>query len=215
MKTTIVMVALAGGVACAGDDGQTPLCGDLVCSGGESTASCAVDCPASPVCGDGTCSGGETTASCPADCGAGACTPDPASCAGETICVGGTCVPAFGRAYRIVAISATVPQRDPNGEAWDVPGGLPDPYAVISLNGTALGMTVTAQDTLNAAWNQGTAPTVIPAGSTVRVDVYDEDIADDDSIVGCVAAPITADHLHAGGMSCSGALGTVDVGLLR
>lgn len=206
-------------VACTGDDdddgGGGAVCGDLACNGSETSGTCPGDCPVNPFCGDSVCSGGETAASCPGDCPTTACTADPATCAGDTICVGGSCVAAFGRAYRIVAVSATVPQRDPNGESWDVPGGLPDPYAVISLNGTTLGTTTAVQDTLTPAWNQGTQPTAIPAGSTIRVDLYDEDIAADDGIVACVLAPVTADHLHAAAFTCSGALGTVVVGLLN
>lgn len=226
--------------ACGGDDGDggTPFCGDAVCNGAETTATCASDCPATPRCGDGVCSGGETNATCPGDCPTGprcgdgvcngnettgscpgdcppqACTPDPATCSGETICLNGTCVAAFGRAYRIVARSATIPQFDPAGDPWDVPGGLPDPYAVITLNGVALGMTATVQDTLTPAWNQGTNPTNVPAGSTIRVDVFDEDIAEDDGIVACVLMPVTADQLHAGMVTCSGQLGSVTVGFL-
>ena len=40
------------------------ICGDLVCSSGETPTSCPLDC----YCGDLVCSSGETPTSCPADC---------------------------------------------------------------------------------------------------------------------------------------------------
>lgn len=215
-KAMFVAATIACCVGCTGDDdGSTAaFCGDLACNGSENAASCPGDCSSSPFCGDRVCNGGETTATCPGDCASGACNANPSTCAGDTICLNGTCVAAFGRAYRIIAVSATVPQRDPNGEAWDVPGGLPDPYAVIMLNGSSLGQTVTAADTLTPAWNQGTNPVAIPAGSTVRVDVFDEDVAADDDIMACQAAPVTADQLHAGSATCSNAFGTVTIGFI-
>jgi len=48
------------------------ICGDAVCDNaiGENCQSCAADCAtASPVCGNGVCDGSETTASCIDDCG--------------------------------------------------------------------------------------------------------------------------------------------------
>ena len=188
--------------ACASDDGDgpAPFCGDDVCAAGESSQTCAEDCPASgPSCGDGACNGTETSATCAADCGSAACSPgDPSTCAGETICLNSQCVAAFGRAYRINAYSVVVPQFMPDGSTWDAAGGAPDPYAIITLNGTALGMTAAAQDIFNPVWNMATNPTNIPAGSTLIVDVYDEDIAEDDPVMRCQFAPLTADVLHVG-----------------
>lgn len=195
------------------DDGQGPFCGDGVCTVGESNQTCSADCPASgPFCGDGACNGTETSASCSADCASSACSPgDAATCAGETICLNGQCVAAFGRAYRINAYSIVVPQFMPDGSTWDAAGGAPDPYAVITLNGTALGMTTAAQDIFNPVWNMATNPTNVPAGSTLIVDAYDEDIADDDPILRCQFAPLVADVLHVGEGVCTGALGTLTV----
>lgn len=236
--TLLAWVTLSGGCTGGdgdddgGDDDPGPVCGDGVCNGGETGASCAADCSGgAPVCGDGVCNGAETNASCAADCpstgpycGDGVCNAsetantcgndcqcselDAASCAGDTVCVAGACVAAFGRAYTIVAYDATIPQFKPDGSTWDAAGGAPDPYAVLVLNGTTLGMTSAIQDNFTPVWNQATAPTPVAAGSTFRIDVFDEDLADDDGVLSCELAPITADHLHAG-VSCSGAYGEV------
>ncbi len=199
--------------ACASDGDDGPFCGDGVCTAGESSQTCATDCPASgPFCGDGACNGTETSATCSADCGGAACSPgDPSTCGGETICLNSQCVAAFGRAYRINVYSVVVPQFMPDGSTWDAAGGAPDPYATITLNGTALGMTAAAQDIFNPIWNMATSPTNIPAGSTLFVDAYDEDIAEDDPIMRCQFAPLTADLLHVGEGVCSGAIGTLTV----
>ena len=51
---------------------SSPVCGNGICEGGESTASCPGDCPpAGPVCGNGVCESGESSATCPGDCGGG------------------------------------------------------------------------------------------------------------------------------------------------
>ena len=233
-----LFLAVAVVAACTdGDDdgGPVPFCGDRVCNGGETTTTCAADCPSVPVCGDrvcsgtetaaacpadcarcgdGVCNGTETTSSCPGDCPPGACsTTDVTTCAGETICLNGTCVAAFGRTYTIVAYSATVPQFKPDGTTWDAVGGAPDPYAIVTLNGQALWMTTAIQDNFTPTWNQG-APSVIAAGSTFIIDVNDEDVAADDGVFRCMWSPLTADDLHIGGISCSGALGSAVVGFV-
>lgn len=212
-KASALMVLVVA--ACTSDDDGVPteLCGDGTCNGGESNFTCAADCPATgPFCGDGACNGSESAASCATDCASSSCSPaDPATCAGETICLNGACVAAFGRAYRINAYSIVVPQFMPDGSTWDAAGGAPDPYAVITLNGAVLGMTAAPQDIFNPVWNQATDPTSIPAGSTLIVDAYDEDIAADDGILSCQFAPLTADVLHAGQGVCSGTVGTLTV----
>lgn len=145
------------------------------------------------------------------DPGPGTCDPlDAATCAGETICLRGACVAAFGRTYDIVAYEAIVPQFKPDGSTWDAFGGAPDPFAVLSLNGTVLGQTSTIQDTFTPRWNEYVSA-VIPAGSTLRVDLWDEDVSADDAILSCAASPLTADALHVGRIRCAGAAGEVTI----
>lgn len=204
---TLLVAALASG--CGGDNddptgpdaGGNAICGDQVCNGNESNASCPGDCPAGTSCGDNMCSSNESNATCPGDC---PCTPPPNdSCTGENICVGDSCVSAFGRNYQIIIYDGTMTAMDAGGETWDAAGGLPDPFVVLSLNGTAIATSSAVQDTLAPLWNQAVGA-VIPAGSTFSIDVYDEDFAADDLMWSCANFPLTADYLRGGGVACSG-----------
>ena len=210
MQRLATLLAAALAVGCGGggdgdddapDAAVAPVCGDDVCNGNENNATCPEDCPPGVFCGDNICNGSESNASCPGDC---PCTPQPNdSCTGENVCIGDSCVSAFGRNYRIVIYDGMMTATDELGETWDATGGLPDPYVVIALNGTPLGMSAAVQDTLTPLWNQF-VNIVIPAGSTFSIDVYDEDIAADDFMFGCDNFPLTADYLRAGGVQCSG-----------
>ncbi len=183
-ETMAVLAALAAGCGGSGDgDDDVP------------------DATVASMCGDDICNGDETTGTCPGDC---PCSPQPDdSCTGENICVGDSCVSAFGRNYRIIIYNGTMTTTDELGETWDAAGGLPDPFVVIALNGTPLSMSTAVQDTLTPVWNQY-VDSVIPAGSTFSIAVYDEDIASDDFMFGCSGFPLTADYLRAGGVQCSG-----------
>src|SRR5262245_60289542 len=88
-----VLVLCLGSLSLAGCRHRA-VCGDLVCSVGETAASCAIDC--STACdNNGICSGSETAGGCPGDCscGDGFCglDEDMTSCAAD--CGGG---PACG-----------------------------------------------------------------------------------------------------------------------
>lgn len=63
---------------------QLPICGDGICSPGETSTSCGADCATGTVCGDGTCSAGETAQSCRADCDV--CWQNPANMPIEQFC---------------------------------------------------------------------------------------------------------------------------------
>lgn len=131
---------------------------------------------------------------------------DPAvstSCGGETICIGQECVQAFGRNYVFTVRSGTFPQFDRSGDPWDAAGGLPDGFVVLTINGTPF-TTRAVQDTLTPAWNQATSPTPIPGGTVLLIEVYDEDLTDDDPAWACQANPLTADFLRGGAITCQG-----------
>ena len=109
------------------------------------------------VCGDGVCEAGESSFTCPGDCTAATCDPAVAtSCGGDTICISQQCVPAFGRNYIFTVASATFPQFDETGTAWDAAGGLPDGFVRLTINGAAF-RTGTVQDNLHPIWNSPTA----------------------------------------------------------
>lgn len=162
------------------DDGTAPVCGNLVCEAGESSASCA------------------------SDCNAATCDPaNPSSCGGDAICISQQCVPAFGRNYVFTIRSGTFPQFDETGAPWDAAGGLPDGYVRLTINGTPF-TTPTVQDNLTPAWSFSTPPTLVPGGSVLLIEVFDEDIAVDDGAWACQANPLQASALRARGVTCSG-----------
>lgn len=55
--------------SCSTDCGPCPVCGDGFCGPAENCYTCDLDCGACSVCGDGECGGGENCSSCCADCG--------------------------------------------------------------------------------------------------------------------------------------------------
>lgn len=72
-RLLIFLFVVASGLVAADRPAQArkPICGDGVCSGGETAATCPADCaPGESACGDGSCDGSEDCASCEADCGA-------------------------------------------------------------------------------------------------------------------------------------------------
>ncbi len=157
-----------------------------------------------PVCGNTVCEAGESSLTCPSDCTSATCSPsNPSSCGGETICINSQCVPAFGRNYVFTVTNGTFTQFDDTGVPWDAGGGLPDPFVVLTINGTAY-TSPTIDDTLTPTWNYATSPVVIPGGTTLRIDVYDEDLTVNDPGWACQANPLTADYLRGGGLACAG-----------
>jgi hypothetical protein len=235
LVTTLATAALAGCASDGDGDDDNPACGDGTCDPDETAASCGADCAAA-ACGDGTCDPGETASSCPADCPATcgngtcepaedaaacpadcdptACTTAPDTCTGEDLCLDGRCVSAFGRNYIIRVDRGVLPEHNASGGAWDIAGGLPDPKVDLTVNGTLISTPVIG-DTLMPQWMFDTPPTLIPGGTVFRIGVLDSDIDADDLAWACVADPLTADFLRAGGLRCSGtgelAAGHVDI----
>lgn len=187
MKTALfVSVAVAGLAACIveedgddGGDGNAPVCGNLVCEAGESAQSCSSDC-ASATCDPAS----------------------PTSCGGESICINQQCVPAFGRNYVFTVRSGTFPQFDETGSPWDAAGGLPDGFVRLTINGAPF-TTAAVQDNLQPVWNFSTPPTLVPGGTVVLIEVFDEDIAADDGAWACQANPLSASMLRSRGVTCS------------
>ncbi|HEY4179206.1 MAG TPA: hypothetical protein VGM90_20320 [Kofleriaceae bacterium] len=188
--------------SCPDDCGLQAFCGDGLCSGDETSANCTADCGTGAVCGDGVCNGTESSTSCPGDCAASnTCTSAPDTCTGDNVCVTGTCVPAFGRVYKLYMQGGKMTQNDAAGATWDSAGGLPDPYVNQYLNGTFLAATTTADDTLTPAWNTNTIVTVA-AGAKLQFDVIDDDIGPGgQDMFSCFNIALTADVLRKHGQS--------------
>lgn len=84
--------------------------------------------------------------------------------------------------YRIYIRSVTgIPDTDTAGVPWDT-ASYPDPYVAIYLDGEGY-RTSTAEDTLSAEWDMW-IDWEIQASTRYAVEVWDEDIGQDDPIIG-------------------------------
>jgi hypothetical protein len=100
-------------------------------------------------------------------------------------------------AARVQIRSVVINARNAGGGEWDVMGGDPDPYVVITSvrEGRELHRTATIDDDREARFDQW-IPAAVPAASfPLRVVVYDEDVAGDE-VIG--AAQIEASALNGG-----------------
>jgi len=141
------------------------------------------------------------------------CNPAADNCAGETICVGGDCVQAFGRTYRI-SLALEVSTTTPDGDTWDALGGAPDPFIKVYLNGGLVMTTNEPQDTFEPQFST-TKDIVIPANAAFVADAYDADLSDHDWIMSCEADPLTADLLRYGSGTCEYAGSTLTIWFYR
>lgn len=153
----------------------------------------------STACGDGVCDGGESSTSCPADCAK--CSAN-ASCGATQICLASYCTTAEGQKYVFHFVSGKVAATDKDGKPWDASSGalaLPDPYAVVLVNGAKVCATKSVADTTSPVWDYSCPAVVIPAGASVEVSIlHDYWTKDDVSMDGSLwknFVPI----LHAGG----------------
>jgi hypothetical protein len=119
------------------------------------------------------------------------------NCAGDTVCVPSTstCQPAFPRTYQLSGLSLSVPTTMPDGSSWDAGGGAPDLFVVVKVDGATIGTTSVVQDSFTASWNE-TYTFTLSASSVLEVDSNDEDIAANDPVLNCTAAPVTVDQVR-------------------
>lgn len=83
-------------------------------------------------------------------------------------------------------VSATLPVANKSGNAWDVLGGLPDPFAKV-VAGARNGQSPAVSDTRSPTWNY-VALSNVPARDLlgpVTLEVWDEDLASNDLMGGC------------------------------
>ena len=184
---------------CGTGGGACTDCGGLECSAAGvcvAPAGCSVDLPTSGPATD-TCTGAEICI-CPGG-------PDDA-CQGT-----GTCTVASGRMYLVELDYVLADTTKPDGEAWDVGGGAPDPFAELSIGGVSAGSSSVISDTFSAQW-----PAPVPswsvtinAGSSVRIDAWDEDLTTHDWLGGCEIPAITASALRSREFTCEATSSTI------
>jgi hypothetical protein len=97
-----------------------------------------------------------------------------------------------------------MPAQNGAGDAWDAHGGAPDPFVEISLNGVLVGTTSEKADTFTPTWSELVSE-AIPAGSWIKLVVWDSDLAGDDLMFWCDLDPLTAAHLDNRAWTCGDA----------
>lgn len=107
---------------------------------------------------------------------------DAVGCEDDEFLSGGQCEGVFGRSFRFTVSGADVEETGPDG-AWDVGGGMPDPYAYITWNDDAFLITSAVDDTLSPSWNVSETQ-VLESGGTLCAGIVDEDLSDSDPIDG-------------------------------
>jgi len=107
------------------------------------------------------------------------------------VCLSGSCVPAFGQRYRVVAAYALrIPGTNEHGEPWDAPDGLPDPFIAFWVNRDPsdpqhTGVSDPVRDSLNPEW-YWSAPReglVINEGASLEWVLYDDDEAEEADVI--------------------------------
>ena len=172
------------------DDDTTPAPDD----DDDSTPSCppdqVVDC-------DGGCTDaswlGDAWCDPTLDCAAfgrdgGDCCTVHADCAADAFCSPSgsepenTCTPVLGTEFIVYVASGTTTTYDANGDTWDTAGGLPDPYAVVTVDDTAVLTTAVVSNSTSAVWAESAYFT--SWGTNFCVQVMDEDLTIPDQIDG-------------------------------
>jgi hypothetical protein len=114
----------------------------------------------------------------------------------DQTCNTGVCVVDPASLWNFVIVSAEVPTTDESGGAWDVFGGAPDVYIIVTLGvNTAAEVedrtaTIDNQFTLQYSPPDGEVVlTNVPASKildSIRLQVKDEDVADDDLMISII-----------------------------
>ncbi len=101
------------------------------------------------------------------------------------------------RAFRLQIRSLLIEAQDPDGDDWDVVGGDPDPYVVITSvrQGRELHRTPVVEDSREPRFDQWLPSAVAMSALPVRLVVYDDDVGGDE-VIG--VALIEASNLEAG-----------------
>lgn len=126
-----------------------------------------------------------TTATTTSSGMAGMCE-DHRECAENEFCIQNSCTLAWGRQLRIGPITADINGSDPStGDAWDLAGGAPDPYAEVveGFAGPAVHTTTIINNEFEPTWNSTVDVLLDEDGSPYQVNVFDQDDANEDDFI--------------------------------
>lgn len=89
--------------------------------------------------------------------------------------------------WNIVAVRAVIPDLKENGDAWDIGGGAPDPFArAYDDDDDELGSSATIDNTFTPEWNENVAEAVrADSIGDVVIQLVDNDVGSDDNIGRC------------------------------
>ena len=96
---------------------------------------------------------------------------------------------------------AEIPDKTAGGQLWDEADELPDPFAVIYVDGHEVMRGSTESNSLAPTWPDGPSGNIeLPPGSAFRVDVFDADVLEDTLIGRGKFSSPTSDELAEGFM---------------
>ena len=187
---------------------------DVFTTNGEEGQPCFTDsdtCKPGLVCVDGKCvkGVGDGGVDGGVDGGDGCTAHD--DCGPNDICVNSGCKAAYGGEFRFTVQTAGISQYDPNGGAWDAPGGIPDPIICFYLNQSSVPIGVAGaefctsieDDTYTPEYNEGFRDNIFASDSWMFV-AFDDDLTDYEYIEHHEYDSITMDLLKGGGFVFEG-----------
>jgi hypothetical protein len=104
-------------------------------------------------------------------------------CEWDEFCYDAECQAALDRDYSVSIYSAQVDEQKPDGSDWDAFGGAPDLYIKMYMEDGDSCVTDTRDDDFSPTWNQSCS-FVFDGSDTFWIEIWDEDISDDDGVFG-------------------------------
>ncbi|MSP60273.1 MAG: hypothetical protein EXR72_08015 [Myxococcales bacterium] len=194
-----MLAACGGGGGGGGYQGCVPQCSARNCGSDACGGTCGT-------CGQGfTCNGaGSCTQGCSPSCNGKSCGSDGCggscgSCGKGFTCGGaGGCEVSGSSLWVLTITSGKIAEKGPDGASWDYPGGLPDPFICLTINGLRR-CTSTVNDTLAPVWDESfPAATALALQAGVIVEMWDEDLSADDPMCGKGTVAVEPENLKAG-----------------
>lgn len=103
---------------------------------------------------------------------------DIVDCQGDTACVDGQCKGVYGREYKLTVQNAKIPEKNLEGQPWDIIGGLPDTYCEFDTKDGKANTSV-QEDTLSPSWST-TRNVILIKDDPIQFRCFDSDPDGDD-----------------------------------